>query len=684
MSDRTYKFKMFSEEYFRLMNQAGVRQRIGLCDLDYPGCWDINLSPDGILYYAASDESGRARHTRLIAYDYQTDSAKICIKVEEVTLPTARQLPVTKFHESISFLPDGRIFMTTHSTDRAPAHPEWMPFAHHTHVWEGWPGSTMVCYDPKTGKAENWGVPVPRETIYGATYDAKHNAVYMIGFMRGHVYRYSLDEHTVKDLGKAAELYSYRLHVGPDSHIYALTKSGYLWRVNVDTEELEDLNWRVPEYPENYCNSTWYRYMCQAHNIDDHTFIFEPTCADEFFSFDTNTLKVTSIGRKATFDEFVDYMPTTMGMNEFAIDKYGVLWYAIVVWPLQTPEDDYRTYAVPDYLMRWDYLNGKEPECLGAVGTERYAHAHTSGFLIDKERDILYMVDSGGHDGGLSVMSVDLEQYRSHMYEPGPLMKDQLFYPRDMTAEQIEARKTRGKATEEVTAANPFNAFPIETITPVRLWRYVPYTNIEDSKVIGLVWDDDNVLHGLCGDNVKYCFTVKNKKIDEFLPFDDADETYKAWLLENILPQAGTIDDTLILPHVTGRQYLAKASAVIDWNNGRKIAGTKDGLLAIVNGSDVFALGNAAAYGPVRCLCTNENKTRLWGTAGDVEDLGTVFYYDDKVGLRQLGFLIYNIHGYFDGPSASNILSSITVSKDEKLIAVGGADRIGSIHIADI
>ena len=187
MSNRTYRFRIFSDDYFRVINQTGVRQRIGLCGVDYHGCWDVNLSPDGTLYYAASDESGRARHTRLIAYDYRTDTAKLCLKAEDVVLPRPRQLPVTKFHESISFLPDGRLFATTHSTDRAPQHPEWMPLAHHTHVWEGWPGSTMVCYDPKTGKAENWGVPVPRETIYGATYDAKHNAVYMIGFMRGHV-----------------------------------------------------------------------------------------------------------------------------------------------------------------------------------------------------------------------------------------------------------------------------------------------------------------------------------------------------------------------------------------------------------------------------------------------------------------------------------------------------------------
>lgn len=677
---RTSKFKIFSDDYFRTINQTGVRQRIGLCGIDYVSCWDTNLSPDGILYYAPADETGRGRHARLVAYDYQTDTAKICVRPEELTLPTPRQFPVTKFHESINFLSDGRVFATTHSTDRPPHQPEWMPFAHHTHVWEGWPGSTMLCYDPKTGKVENWGVPVPRESIYGAAYDAKHNAVYMISFMRGHVYRFSLEDRKVKDLGKAAELFCYRLHVGPDQNIYGCTKSGYLFRINVDSEKLEDLNWRVPEYPENYCNNTWYRYMSQAHNTDDHTFVFSPLCSDEFFKFDTGTLKVTSIGLKTTFDEFVDCMPSTKGTNEFAIDKFGVLWYTVSMWALQRPENDFTVCRYPNYLFRWDYLNGKKPELLGTVGTEKDMLVHTSGVCIDRKKDILYMV--GATQGGVGVVCVDLEKFRPHMYEPGVVSVDQRFRPRAMTPDEKDLFIRRGRATEDTTAFNPFYAFPIEKVTPVRIWRNVPHTNIEDSKVIGLVWDDENILHGLCGENTRYCFKIKNGKIGTFIPFDEADEKYCKWLLANIYPRQFALDEKITLPHVTGRQYLANASAVVDWTGGRKIVGTKDGLLAIVNGTDVYALGNAASYGPVRCMFANLAKTRLWGTAGDDEDLGTVFYYDDKVGLRQLGFLIYNIHGYFDGPSASNVLSSIAVSKDEKFVAIGGADRMGAVHVA--
>lgn len=685
MSNRTHRFELFSDDYFRVINQTGVRQRVGLCGLDHRGCWDTGLAPDGTLYYAPSDASGTARHTQLVAYDYQTDTAKICLKAEDVVLPRPRQLPATKFHESLCFLPDGRVFATTHSTDRAPQHPEWMPLAHHTHLWEGWPGSTMVCYDPATGTSENWGVPAPRESIYGAAYDAKHNAIYMIGFMRGHVYRYSLDDRKVIDLGKAAELFCYRLHAGPDQHIYGCTKSGFLWRVNVDTVKLEDLNWRVPEYPGNYCNNTWYRYMTQAHNLDARRMIFSTFCADEFFMLDTGTLTVSSLGRKATFDEFVNAMPTTMGVNEFAADRYGVLWYVIAIYNFQKPGDDYRTYAMPDYLMRWDYRNGKPPECLGAVGTLTHMHAQTSGVRIDRQRDILHIVDSGGHDGGLSVLCIDLGKFRPHMDEPGPVSGDMFFRPKAMTAEQITAFKKRGKATEETTAANPFYAFPIENITPVRIWRHVPHTNIEDSAIVGLVWDERNLLHGLCGQSVRYGFKVAvTGEVQEFARLDETDATYREWLLASMLPQTFELDVDIVLPHVVGRQYLAVASAGCHWNGGGKIVGTRDGLLARVDGEQVYALGNAAAYGPVRALCTNRDRTRLWGTAGDEEDLGTVFTYDDRQGLRQLGFLIYNIHGYFDGPSASNILSSIAVSGDEKFIAVGGADRLGAIHIARI
>ena len=142
------------------------------------------------------------------------------------------------------------------------------------------------------------------------------------------------------------------------------------------------------------------------------------------------------------------------------------------------------------------------------------------------------------------------------------------------------------------------------------------------------------------------------------------------------------VDPSLAVININGRRYRAKASSVVDWSNDRKFVGTLDALAAIVNpDGSVFSLGNAAAYGPIRSMCTNKAKTHLWGVAGDDEDMGYVFEYDDISGLRQRGIVNYNIPNFSDGPSTANVLSSVCLSPDEKYLAIGSCDRIAQVHV---
>ena len=175
---------------------------------------------------------------------------------------------------------------------------------------------------------------------------------------------------------------------------------------------------------------------------------------------------------------------------------------------------------------------------------------------------------------------------------------------------------------------------------------------------------------------------IVDGKVTSTKRFCEIDETYKQWLRTNILPQPVNFDPAIKLPEATGRRYRAKASCVVDWSNDRKFVGTLDALAAIVSpDGSVYSLGNAAAYGPIRSMCTNKDKTHLWGVAGDDEDLGYVFEYDDKNGLRQRGIINYNIPTHFDGPTVANVLSSVCMSPDEKYLAIGSMDRIASVHV---
>jgi len=734
---KTSYFGRFDDpEKLRLIAQNGVRIRLDPGDLGYSSCWDLNYSPNtGKIYFAPCHERGIGSQTRLVSYDFDTDESKIELKLEKLTLPKERQMPHTKLHESISFMPDGKLLATTHSTDRAPQQPEWMPFAHVDHVWEGFPGSYIIQFDPETGDARNLGMPAPRESIYGGTYVASREAFYMIGFMRGHCYRYSFKDQSVKDLGKAAEVFCYRMHEGPDHNVYGMTKSGFLFRINTEIDELEDLNWRVPA-TDNYSNNTWYRYMNQGVNVSDHEFVFTTCQADDFFLFDTNTLKVRSLGKRSPFDSGHGFQYTPLDLDEFGVDRDGVLWYSGNCHSHDLPTDEYYHTKNPCVLVRWDYRHGKSPEYLGIVGTPE---AYTSCMMcitVDPIRNRLFgicnAVPTGETKQQLAVLAIDLDEYQKHMNERGPVCEGLEAVP--FTEEEIEktkAKEAKGAswAGEEVSEKNPFQAVPIPNVVPLRLWRGVPYTEIPESKVQGIAWDTDGTVHGICGDKKKYYFHIVPRptetfaskeeadanddvkvwrsilkqrgnermedgvykvdvptsfsyKIAEVKPYDELCECRKKWLDENMTPgKLEELPEGIKLPEVSGRRYLAVGTATVKLADGRIAVGTKDGMFCLIKNGKVFNMGNAAPMGPVRCLCTAPDGLTVYGTCGDDEDMGTIFSYDDENGLTQVGLINYNSHGWMDGPTSANVLSSIAVSPDGKMLAVGGADRMGSVHI---
>ena len=170
-------------------------------------------------------------------------------------------------------------------------------------------------------------------------------------------------------------------------------------------------------------------------------------------------------------------------------------------------------------------------------------------------------------------------------------------------------------------------------------------------------------------------------KVAEITPYDEKTVGFDRWLKEGLLPGKVEISDSVKLPEVLGRRYLATATATAKMSDGRIAVGTKDGLFAIVKDGKAFSYGNAAAQGPVRCMDVTADGKRLWGVAGDIEDMGTIFSFDEENGLLQRAMINYNSPGYMDGPTAANVLSAIAISPDEKWLAVGGADRLGSVHI---
>lgn len=578
-----------------------------------------------------------------------------------------RAIPPSKIHTSLDELPDGRLIMLTHTTAPAPGHPAWMLDAYYNHTWEGFAGSHLLIYDPRTGGLTNCGIPVPRETLYGGIYDASHDAYYMIGFIRGHVYRYSVATRRLDDLGQAAEWASFRLVRGPDRHLYGSTRTGWLFKIDVDQVRIVDLNYRLPGAPGLRSR----RQFAFAATGPDGRLYMAHHCSDRLVALDPLTGRVADVGS-------IDPGPV-MPLNSprcvagLCFDADGRLWYGLASHVGGGP-------GFWTHLASWDVTRGGQPENRGLVGTTERAAYYVSEMIYDQGRLLLADTNHGMDSPGIRI--IDVAQLDGLRHQPREICRDPFAYayledrvtaaPDGVTAALMAPYVQLLQADDGVgqfMAKNPFTV-RAERIEILPLWRAV---QPEESGVKTLAWADEVTLCGVCGTRTPAQFTIREGCLTA-TPFSGA-PLEPAPLLPAVL--AG-----LEWPARPGRQYLAQPSCWLEWGRGRWLVGTRDGLLALVesDAQTVFNLGPVCPQGPVRALCANAARTMAFGTAGDEWDLGSCFYYDDRLGVRELG---RTFTGDSDpwGSANSCVLTAIALSPSGHKLAIGAADRLGTVYI---
>ena len=124
--------------------------------------------------------------------------------------------------------------------------------------------------------------------------------------------------------------------------------------------------------------------------------------------------------------------------------------------------------------------------------------------------------------------------------------------------------------------------------------------------------------------------------------------------------------------------------------------GTADGVMGIVSGDGaVYRLGRACPNGPIHALSSGAGGSVAYGVDGDESDLGMILRYTDEKGLEELGALRFNMDvGYtvgsdeFEGAALrhpgihmSSQPCCLDVSEDGKTVAVGVADRMGTVYL---
>ncbi len=347
------------EGFFELLPQEAVRYSKFPVNTKHNAIWDFNWGHDGKMYVALCGELGNALNAILYEYDRQTGSLEFCFDAGRETMADPRMIPPSKIHTSITPIRDGKVLMTTHTTARSLAHPYWLFDQHYTHQWEGYPGSHVLVWDPATRQCSNLGIPVARDSIYGACYDDRNNALWFTTYLRGHLYRLDLETRKVEDFGQITEFGSYKFVKDGLGNMLISTRSGTVFHIAVDNGSITDLGVLAKETEKNP-NWRGRRYLGHHADMPDGRILLSVRCSDWLYAFDPETLKFERFGdfRPASFIQSAPWMM----QKGLAFDSKGILWQASLC-PIS------ESVGSMAHLFRWDIMDGKEPEYVGLLGT---------------------------------------------------------------------------------------------------------------------------------------------------------------------------------------------------------------------------------------------------------------------------------------------------------------------------
>lgn len=663
-----YSLAGLPSDYFHLIPQSAVRYTRFPDSLPHNSIWDFGRGPGQTMFASLCGELCTSVTVRLYEYLPDQGHLRFCFDGGVETMTTARAIPPSKIHTSMHPTRDGKLIMATHTTARSPVHAYWMFDPYYSHLWEGYPGSSVLEWDPVRRETKLLGIPVPRESIYGAIYDEQHHALWFSTYLRGRLCRLDLTTRQVRDLGQITEFASYCLCKDRLGAIYTASRSGHVFRIDPDTCEVRELGVFAKE-PEAHPQWKSQRIMGHHANGPDGRLYMSFRYSDYLYALDPKTLQVE---RTATFlPQGFEHAPPP-GQKGMAFDSQGVLWSLTM-----RPVDSF--VGNQCHLHRWDLLRGGKPECVGLVGTPQRATATISEVVMD-QNDVLHIADSNHGEDSPGILAVDTRKLSAT--EPRQQTRDAAAYvlfadgeqahPWPDFRKQMETYQKVAAGYVEIRrfmAEQANTAIEARSTTVVRLWERL---GRGQAAVAAMHWESDGRLTVWCGPNGGRRLHIRGGQIvEEVLAATDC-------------PRPGPMPDSLRvaqLPSRQGRRHLAQATCWTPWNAGRWLIGTRDGLVACFDPktSQTFALGAAGPHGPVHQIATNRSQTQAFGVCGDPQDLGHVCCYDDRSGLREVGRTFIWPQGQIVASNAQP--TTVAVSPDGSTVAVGVVDELACVYL---
>ncbi len=661
-------FEAPQKDFFRLIPQEGVIHAHVTAEPAHNAIWDMAVSPKGRVFFSVCGESYNPLFARLYEYVPGTGEFRRHFALEEKMFLEEESVRASKFHTAISFLDEGTIISTIHTTSPSPRHPQWMPYEYEDHIWEGYPGSILFTYDYEKDDFHNLGVMAPRDTTYGAAYDRESGDYFAITWMTGIGYVYNVKTGKRRCLGQVSDTHTSRMFPLPDGCIYGSTYGGEVFRYNPKIGDVEYLGVKA----EGLIRHAVYR--------DGILYFTTGPCSvvgrgQMLYALDIEKREIRTIGRPVPLHASTTDGSAFMNAYGMVMDKEGRLFYGCMTYTGALRYVGARLYM-------WDFLHGGEPIDCGFLGTPGRTLSITAEMHLVGDHLI---ISDGNHtnlkDDACGVIDIDLARFVPAVLrgERGPYSSDfvnYLPYPDECAAlypdgDFEEKRTAFDEYYEKVVSYYAhFTAENTPFATDRRVTGISFFTKVgrKNAAVEGLSVDDNGALTILCGSDEHFCL--------------HATKEAGVVSVEKVAPPTEKAAPAPIehLPYVPGRQYLATATATATLADGSLLVGTSDGMLAKVTKGQVFSLGRVVTTGGVRALVASPDGKTVYGAATYDRGIGRLFTYTEEKGVTLLGILpqVACVGGGF---LALYRPTTLAISKNGNYLAVGGMDELGSVAL---
>ncbi len=264
----------------------------GLADRGKGTLWsswgDGCVASNGKYYTSVGDHLGADATSRVYEYDPVTQVLRMVVDVLRAIAQALGLYGHGKIHAAIHEGADGMLYFATYwgkpkEVDRA--------------FDKGFPGSILLRYDPKTGKTENLGAPVPRQGLPASFFDSRRQLLYFHAVYKGDITVYDLKERKVKFLGGGDTSAASRTFMGDaDGRVYFSANDGTLHYYDRNTNGLAQSKAELPKSTTAKKGEKENTLRAAVNRPTKDGILYGMTAAGRMFAFDPKSETVRDLG----------------------------------------------------------------------------------------------------------------------------------------------------------------------------------------------------------------------------------------------------------------------------------------------------------------------------------------------------------------------------------------------------